>query len=172
MKRILLAAGLLLCACSLFGRSRVVTDTLSSKILGRDVYINVYIPDGFDQAPEQTYPALYLLHGLYGTHLNWVETGGLDVVLDELIGTGEAARMVVIMPCAGDPDIHHVQNGYFNVKDNPYEDFFFSEMMPSTIATMPSGIATYSQQQMTIDTMPQTIDAMAKPFGFSSCGAP
>ncbi|MBR1538244.1 MAG: esterase family protein [Bacteroidales bacterium] len=130
MKRILLAAGLLLSACSLFGRSRVVTDTLSSKILGRDVYINVYIPDGFDQAPEQTYPALYLLHGLYGTHLNWVETGGLDVVLDELIGTGEAARMVVIMPCAGDPDIHHVQNGYFNVVGNPYEDFFFSEMMP------------------------------------------
>ncbi|MBR0223897.1 MAG: esterase family protein [Bacteroidales bacterium] len=129
MKRILLLSCVLLCTASLSARSRVVTDTLSSRTLGRDVPVNVYLPDGFD-TDGQSYPALYLLHGLYGTHQNWVEVGGLDVVLDELIGTGEAAKMVVIMPCAGDPDIHHVQNGYFNVKDNPYEDFFFGELMP------------------------------------------
>ena len=130
MRRILLAACVLLCASGLFGRSRIVTDTLSSTVLGRDVFVNVYLPDGFDKDEQQSYPVLYLLHGLYGTHMNWSEQGGLDLVLDELIGTGEAAKMVVIMPCAGDQDVHHVQNGYFNVADNPYEDFFFGELMP------------------------------------------
>ena len=111
MKRILLAVFLLVCASGLSARSRVVTESFPSEVT--------------------TYPVLYLLHGLYGTHLNWVETGGLDLVLDELIGTGEAAKMVVIMPCAGDPDIHAVQNGYFNVPGTPYEDFFFGELMPA-----------------------------------------
>ena len=118
MKRFLLVVCLLLCVGALSARSRVLTDTLASKVLGRDVPVNVYLPDGFDK-DGQSYPVLYLLHGLYGTHLNWVEVGGLDVILDELIGTGEAAKMVVIMPCAGHPDAHHVQNGYFNVVDNP-----------------------------------------------------
>ena len=134
MKRILLLAIALLCVSGLFGRSRVLTDTLSSKVLGRDVCVNVYLPDGFDDYTEPCYPVLYLLHGLYGTHLNWVQVGGLDVILDELVGTGEAAKMVVIMPCAGDPDAHHVQNGYFNVVANPYEDFFFGELMPGVEA--------------------------------------
>ena len=130
MKRFLLVVCMLLCVSALSARSRVLTDTLASKVLGRDVPVNVYLPDGFDK-DGQSYPVLYLLHGLYGTHLNWGEVGGLDVILDELIGTGEAAKMVVIMPCAGHPDAHHVQNGYFNVVDNPYEDFFFGELMPA-----------------------------------------
>ena len=131
MKRILLAVFLLVCASGLSARSRVVTESFPSEVLGRNVSVNVYLPDGYGELAATTYPVLYLLHGLYGTHLNWVETGGLDLVLDELIGTGEAAKMVVIMPCAGDPDIHAVQNGYFNVPGTPYEDFFFGELMPA-----------------------------------------
>lgn len=131
MKRLFFVlACALLCTVSLSARSRVVLETLPSEVLGRNVNVNVYLPDGYGALATTTYPVLYLLHGLYGTHLNWVETGGLDLVLDELIGTGEAAKMVVVMPCAGDPDIHNVQNGYFNVVDNPYEDFFFGELMP------------------------------------------
>ena len=130
MKRfILLLAAFFACTAALSGRSRVLTDTLSSRVLGRDVAVNVYLPDGFDAA-ESPFPVLYLLHGLTDTHRAWIEWGGLPVVLDELIGTGEATRMVVIMPCAGGPDVHQVQNGYFNVPGNPYEDFFFGELMP------------------------------------------
>lgn len=131
MKRFLFVALTLLCAAGLFARSRVLTDTLSSRILGYDVYVNVYLPDGYGADPDAHYPVLYLLHGLTDTHTAWMEKGGLDVVLDELVGTGEATKMVVIMPRAGDPDTHNFQNGYFNVVNNPYEDFFFGELMPT-----------------------------------------
>ena len=174
MKRIFLVAITLFCVCSLSsGRSRVLTDTLSSQVLGRDVYVNVYLPDGFNPQAETCYPVLYLLHGLYGTHLNWVQVGGLDVVLDELVGTGEAAKMVVVMPCAGDPDAHHVQNGYFNVVDNPYEDFFFGELMPAMEAKYRCG-GTKGMRAISGLSMGgggSTVYAQRHPEMFSSCYA-
>ena len=71
------------------------------------------------------------LHGLYGTYVDWATAGHMKDVVDELIASGEAARMVIIMPNAGDPDIHNNWNGYFNMPGHPYEDFFFQELVPT-----------------------------------------
>ena len=130
MKKILLILGALLCATVLSGRSRMVNDTVSSKILGQAINVNVYLPDGFDTS-SGNYPVLYLLHGLNGDHTDWPDKGGIRTVLDELIGTGEAVPMVVVMPRAGDPDAHKYQNGYFNVRNWSFEDFFFRELIPA-----------------------------------------
>ncbi len=130
MKKILLLLGALLCTATLSGRSRLVSDTVSSKILGQSINVNVYLPDGFD-ASSGTYPVLYLLHGLTDDHMAWQERGGVQTVLDELAGTGEAVPMVVVMPRAGDADTHRYQNGYFNVRGWSYEDFFFKELIPA-----------------------------------------
>ena len=56
--------------------------------------------------------------------------GGMKAVVDELMATGELCPAVIVMPNAGDSDVHNYQNGYFNVKDWPYEDFFFQEFLP------------------------------------------
>ena len=77
------------------------------------------------------YPTLYLLHGLTDDHKAWPERGGIQTVLDELTGTGEAVPMVVVMPRAGDADTHRYQSGYFNVRNWSYEDFFFQELIPA-----------------------------------------
>ena len=130
MKKILLLLGALLCTATLSGRSRLVSDIVSSKILGQSINVNVYLPDGFDTS-SGTYPVLYLLHGLTDDHKAWQERGGVQTVLDELAGTGEAVPMVVVMPRAGDPDAHRYQNGYFNVRNWPFEDFFFGELIPA-----------------------------------------
>ena len=124
----LLAAAL---AFSVFtaNAGKVVADSLYSSILSSTVKYNVYIPDGFDKSDE-TYPVVYLLHGLYGCQDNWRDVGGVKLVADELIASGEAAKMVIIMPNAGHNDIHNVYNGYFNMPDWNYEDFFFSELIP------------------------------------------
>jgi S-formylglutathione hydrolase FrmB len=50
---------------------------------------------------------------------------------DLLIASGEAARMIIIMPNAGDPDTHNQWNGYFNMPGRNYEDFFFLELIPT-----------------------------------------
>jgi enterochelin esterase-like enzyme len=109
-------------------QSRVFTDSLETRLLGCVQKYNVYLPDGYDAA--QTYPVVYLLHGLYGTYADWMRTGRMKDVADELLASGEACPMVIIMPNAGDYDVHHYQNGYFNVEDWPYEDFFYQEFLP------------------------------------------
>lgn len=111
--------------------SKIVTETVSSNILGYDVSVNVYIPAGYETDAPKSYPVIYLLHGLYGTHLDWATQGHMKDVVDELCARGEIIRPVIIMPCAGDSDVHHVLNGYFNVPERRYEDFFFQELIPT-----------------------------------------
>ncbi len=112
---------------------KIVTDSLRSEILNTTVKYNVYLPDGFAEGSDR-YPAVYLLHGLYGTYKDWSKQGGMKTVIDELIGTGEACKMVVFMPNAGHPDVHNEWNGYFNMPGWSYEDFFFQEFIPAAEA--------------------------------------
>ena len=109
-------------------QSQIVTESILSDKLGCEQKYNVYLPSGYDNA--QTYPVIYLLHGLWGDYSNWVQMGGMKAVVDELMATGELCPAVIVMPNAGDSDVHNYQNGYFNVKDWPYEDFFFQEFLP------------------------------------------
>lgn len=109
---------------------RVVTDSVQSKVLGKTIHYNVYLPQGFKAGTQKRYPVLYLLHGLYGTHVNWTERGQANVVADLLISSGEVRPLIIIMPEAGARDLEAFQNGYFNMPEWPYEDFFFQEFMP------------------------------------------
>ena len=128
MRRFTILFACLLLSLQAFAGS-IVSESIRSKVLGADVKYRVYLPDGFDVSSAR-YPVVYLLHGLYGNSDDWTENGMVKAVADELILSGEAVPMVIIMPTAGDEDVHNVQNGYFNVKDWPYEDFFFGELMP------------------------------------------
>jgi enterochelin esterase-like enzyme len=109
-------------------QSRIVTEGVFSKLLGCEQKYNVYLPDGY-KATER-YPVIYMLHGLYGDYSNWVGSGRMKDVADRLIASGELRPVVIVMPNAGSSDVHGYQNGYFNVKDWPYEDFFFQEFLP------------------------------------------
>ena len=82
---------------------KVVTDSLQSVVLGAPVKYNVYLPDGFGKT-EKKYPVVYLLHGLSDDYTAWVRRGNMQLVANELIGTGEACEMVIIMPNAGGED--------------------------------------------------------------------
>ncbi len=111
--------------------SVIRAESVHSEILGEDVMVNVYLPAGYDQSSEKQYPSVYLLHGLSDTYTAWEEKGQMKNVMDQLIASGEAARMIVIMPNAGDPDTHNQWNGYFNMPGRRYEDFFFGELIPT-----------------------------------------
>ena len=130
MKKSIILFSLALLLPALSARAgKVVTDSMRSVTLGAEVKFNVYLPDGFDESAEK-YPVVYLLHGLSDDYEAWVRRGNMQTVLDELIGTGEACKMVVVMPNAGGPDIHNTWNGYFNMPGWNYEDFFFKEFLP------------------------------------------
>ena len=112
---------------------KVVTDSLQSTVLGTRVKYNVYRPNSFGKT-EKLYPVVYLLHGLSDDYRAWVTKGNMQIVVDELMGTGEACEMVIVMPNAGGPDTHHTWNGYFNMPGWNYEDFFFQEFLPKVEA--------------------------------------
>ncbi len=108
---------------------KVVTDSLQSSILDAKVMFNVYLPDHYELS-SKTWPVVYLLHGLSDDYQSWVRKGNMQLVVDELMGTGEASEMVIVMPNAGGPDTRHTWNGYFNMPGWSYEDFFFQEFIP------------------------------------------
>ncbi|MBO4692285.1 MAG: alpha/beta fold hydrolase [Bacteroidales bacterium] len=129
MKKYILSLILLLGISVSATAGKIVTDSIYSKNLNCWQKYNVYLPTGFEKSVKQ-YPVVYLLHGLYGNYSNWDKSGGMKLIADELIGTGEACEMVIVMPNAGDSDVRNYQNGYFNVEGWPYEDFFYQEFLP------------------------------------------
>ena len=129
MKRIAFLLCLALLPALSARAGKVVTDTLYSEILGAQVKYNVYLPGSFGQT-DRLYPVVYLLHGLSDDYTAWVTRGNMQIVVDELMGTGEACEMVIVMPNAGGRDTHNTWNGYFNMPGWNYEDFFFQEFIP------------------------------------------
>jgi enterochelin esterase family protein len=71
-----------------------------SPALGRDLVYALYLPPGYG-AEDQRYPALYLLHGKDGNHLEWLHEGHLRATLDGMIAAGTVAPMIVVMPDGG-----------------------------------------------------------------------
>lgn len=112
-------------------RGHIIVDSIRSEKLGEWVKYNVYLPAGYRMRNVEKYPVLYLLHGLSDTYTAWDVKGHMRQICDELMASGEADKMVIIMPNAGTPDIVHTWCGYFNVKGYAYEDFFFEELMPA-----------------------------------------
>ena len=57
----------------------------------------VYLPPGYDQS-RQRYPVFYLLHGTGGDETVWLEQGHAAQIFDNLIASGKAEPMIVVMP--------------------------------------------------------------------------
>ena len=58
--------------------------------------MTIYTPAGYDKGGK--YPVLYLLHGAGGDENAWSELGRAAQILDNLIATGKAKPMIVVMP--------------------------------------------------------------------------
>lgn len=55
----------------------------------------VYTPAGYN--PSITYPVIYLLHGIGGTHTEWLG-GAPNEIISNLIAQGEAKPMIAVIP--------------------------------------------------------------------------
>lgn len=80
--------------------------------------ILVYTPPGYDEARGKRYPVLYLQHGAGEDETGWTRQGRANVILDNLIASGEAKPMIVVMaygyakfPDAAAPDLSKFRAG-------------------------------------------------------------
>ena len=58
--------------------------------------MTIYTPAGYDKG--RNYPVLYLLHGAGGDEDAWTTLGRTAQIMDNLIATGKAKPMIVVMP--------------------------------------------------------------------------
>ena len=63
---------------------------------GQERRMVVYTPAGYERGKGK-YPVLYLLHGMGGDEEAWVATGRVVEIMDNLIASGKAEPMIVVM---------------------------------------------------------------------------
>lgn len=85
-----------------------------SKITGQPRRVIVYTPPGYDQGTEK-YPVLYLQHGAGEDERGWTAQGRANFILDNLIASGKARPMIVVM-----------SNGYATRAGQSEKSFDFS----------------------------------------------
>lgn len=75
----------------------VASLTYYSKTLEKFRRLHVYTPPGYELGAGK-YPVFYLLHGASDSDNSWSTVGRASFILDNLIATGKAKPMVVVMP--------------------------------------------------------------------------
>ena len=107
---------------------QLITDSISSKVLGLALPVHVYLPPCYD-GDRYTYPALYLIQGSAFTFGEWVVDGVPDVA-DELMGQGTLPPFIIVMPGS---DLNASNGGkylYSSGGKGSWEDFFINELTP------------------------------------------
>ncbi len=77
-------------------KGTVETVEYESKSVGTRRKLVVYTPPGYE--PGTRYRVLYLLHGIGGTEREWMDSGAVNVILDNLYADKKLAPMLVVMP--------------------------------------------------------------------------
>lgn len=65
---------------------------------GRHQETYVYLPPGYASHPHERYPVLYLLHGIPGRPLAFIQTVQMGVVEDTLTTLDRARPLILVMP--------------------------------------------------------------------------
>jgi enterochelin esterase-like enzyme len=65
---------------------------------GRRQAVDVYLPPGYAQHPDQRYPVFYLLHGFPGRPGAFLQTVRMGVVEDILVAQQRIKPMILVMP--------------------------------------------------------------------------
>jgi enterochelin esterase-like enzyme len=98
--------------------------TYWSSTLKRFRRLHVYTPPGYESGAGK-FPIFYLLHGAFDSDDSWSTVGRAGFILDNLIATGKAKPMVMVMP--------HGHTGPFRFGGSFGDEFereFVADIMP------------------------------------------
>jgi enterochelin esterase-like enzyme len=77
-------------------RGAVTHHFYRSAVAGDDRDFYVYTPPNYNPRRKESYPVLYLLHGLGDDSNGWLCVGTANVILDNLIGQAKARPMIMV----------------------------------------------------------------------------
>jgi enterochelin esterase-like enzyme len=105
----------------------------SVAIGGETRAIWIYTPPDYAKTARR-YPVLYLLHGSNDTAAGWTMAGNVNFVLDNLLATGKALPMIVVMPFGhATPFGVRVPDGGVS-NDALFEDYLLRDVIPTVEA--------------------------------------
>lgn len=81
----------LLAAQSVRAKGAVMENSFSSVLLERNYPYMIYLPEDYTSS-QKTYPVIYLLHGSFGSHRDWMRKGRLRRTVDRMIRDGQIPR--------------------------------------------------------------------------------
>ncbi len=91
--------------------------------------MHVYTPPGYEQGSEKL-PVFYLLHGAFDCDASWSTVGQAGQILDNLIATGKAKPMIVVMPMGHTAAFSFGPNGDFEKQMSDFVLDFQKEVKP------------------------------------------
>jgi enterochelin esterase-like enzyme len=105
---------------------RVINNGFTSQLAGGEVPYRVYVPPCFFQTLRR-YPYVILLHGSGFDFTQWTDEVGIQLVLDQRIGSdvNPLPPMVIVMPEGGE-----LQESNFFEAGQSFEDLILNELIP------------------------------------------
>lgn len=99
------------------GTSTIESVLYDSVTAGKQQRMQVYLPAGYDST-QDSYPVLYLINGGGTDDTAWTGGGNMQEIMDELIVSGTAKPMIVVMPDGGLNDPSEETPGADRVEGN------------------------------------------------------
>src|SRR5690606_861395 len=91
----------------------------------------VYTPPGYFENPEKRYPVLYLQHGSYEDETGWSSQGHANLILDNLIASGDAEAMIIVMDNGYAYKPKDLENAGENRPMSSFEEVLIKEVIPA-----------------------------------------
>jgi enterochelin esterase-like enzyme len=109
--------------------------TVSSKILGKKMRINIHLPPGYDKSGH--YPVLYLFHGYGADEDAWFPDMGLEKTADKLIDEHKIKPVIIVSPEIDNsfginslPFYAHLTDNGDEIDMGMYENYICKELVP------------------------------------------
>lgn len=102
-----------------------------SKSLNRFRRAHVYTPPGYESGTEKL-PVLYLLHGAMDCDASWSTVGRAGLILDNLIASGNAQKMIVVMPMGHTGPFSFGPGGNLSKQMEEFQKDFEDDLRPQT----------------------------------------
>ena len=125
----------------------IVEIEYESSVTGTTRKANVLLPAGY--TTEKQYPVLYLLHGSEGDHNEW-KKGEPKYVVGNVIASGEAKEMIVVMPNVR----ARANDGPVSLQDDTLENFkafdnFINDLQQCLMPYIEENYSVYTDRENT-----------------------
>ncbi|WP_128894904.1 alpha/beta hydrolase [Longirhabdus pacifica] len=102
--------------------------TFYSPVLNARKTYYVYLPLDYEHSKER-YPVLYLLHGRFGSEIDWDSKGLANETISNMIEQNQFPPSIVVMPNDGGHDQGTYYMNWFN-GDGNFEDYIIQDLIP------------------------------------------